>query len=208
MSQPETAWTWAMSIGNEQTRQSSLAVRLLGAAKERSHHCGTDAEICQSSAGGNRGTAELPLSLLGKAVNQSTKRTLLGCTVAIAFGAAMALIFKPSPAPAVGSNGGGPARANESSRPINAALQESIRNGTGTSRWLQLLSTLEKAKAEDMPGLIRLAGNDSAMIRMLAARWAELDPDHMFRSLYADFMLPDGAPRHASLAVYPFRRPL
>src|SRR4030095_13435454 len=42
-------------------------------------------------------------------------------------------------------------------------------------------------------GLIRVASSDSAMIRMLAARWAELDPDHMFRSIYADYMLPEGA---------------
>ena len=79
-------------------------------------------------------------------------------------------------------------------RRVSSALEESIRNGTGSSRWLQLLATVESARAEDMPGLIRVAANDSAMIRMLAARWAELDPDHMFRSLYADYMLPEGAP--------------
>jgi len=64
----------------------------------------------------------------------------------------------------------------------------------GAKRWLVLLAQAEKADATSMPSLIRSVGDDPAMIRMLAARWAELDPAHMFASLYADYLLPDGAP--------------
>jgi hypothetical protein len=46
-----------------------------------------------------------------------------------------------------------------------------------------------------MPGLIRVAGNDSAAVRMLAARWAELDPHHMFTRLYIDALLREGDPQ-------------
>src|SRR4030095_6397 len=64
----------------------------------------------------------------------------------------------------------------------------------GAKRWLVVLAQAERADAAKMPALIRSVGNDSAMIRMLAARWAELDPEHMFASLYADLLQPDGAP--------------
>ena len=57
-----------------------------------------------------------------------------------------------------------------------------------------MLAAVEKATREDMPGLVRIAGQDSAMIRMIAARWAELDPMHMFHWLYSDFLLPEGSP--------------
>ena len=53
---------------------------------------------------------------------------------------------------------------------------------------------MEKATAADLPALIRLAGGDSAMVRMLAAHWADLDPSHMFNVLYADALLPEGSP--------------
>ncbi len=45
-----------------------------------------------------------------------------------------------------------------------------------------------------MSTLIRIARDDPAAIRMLAARWAELDPSAMFSSLYADYLLPENSP--------------
>ena len=79
-------------------------------------------------------------------------------------------------------------------RPIAPALVESLRGEKGAKRWLRLLAASEEAAAKDMPGLIRAAGKDPAAVRMLAARWAELDAKHMFRSLYADYLVPDNAP--------------
>ena len=71
---------------------------------------------------------------------------------------------------------------------------EKIRNATGPNRWLLLLSAAENATAQDMPGLLRAARDDNAAIRMLAARWAELDPKHMLITLGADYLLPDDSP--------------
>ena len=129
-------------------------------------------------------------------MNTSNKLTISGCVLALTLGATLPLLIPDQRAPVQASA----TSKNDATstilpgRQVSAALQNSIKSGTGATRWLQLLSTLENAKAEDMPGLIRVASSDSAMIRMLAARWAELDPDHMFRSIYADYMLPEGAP--------------
>jgi hypothetical protein len=81
-----------------------------------------------------------------------------------------------------------------SARDVEESLARSFRGETGARRWLVLLSAAENARAEDMPGLIRMAGTDSATVRMLGARWAELDPKHMFISLCADYLLPEDAP--------------
>jgi len=74
-----------------------------------------------------------------------------------------------------------------------AAIKE-ITAATGARRWLLLLEAAEKATAGDMPGLIRSVRDDSTAIRMLAARWAELDPKHMFGSIYADSFAPEDSP--------------
>ena len=77
---------------------------------------------------------------------------------------------------------------------INAPLAAALKTETGAKRWLLLVAAAEKATAKDMPGIIRAAGGDDAATRMLAARWAELDPKHMFATLYAEFLLPDESP--------------
>ena len=56
----------------------------------------------------------------------------------------------------------------------------------GAERWLLLIAQAEKAKASDMPGLLRLAAGNERMVRMLGTRWAELDPRQMFDSLITD----------------------
>jgi hypothetical protein len=83
----------------------------------------------------------------------------------------------------------------ERPRPPNDPLAEALKTETGAKRWLLLVCAAEKATALDMPGLIRVAGNDSAAVRMLAARWAELDPHHMFTRLYIDALLREGDPQ-------------
>jgi hypothetical protein len=52
-------------------------------------------------------------------------------------------------------------------------------------RWLYLLGEADKATAADMPRLLRAAGGMPGAVRMLAVRWAELDPRHMFETLRA-----------------------
>ena len=77
---------------------------------------------------------------------------------------------------------------------FSPALAERLQVETGAKRWLLMLSAVEKATAQEMPELISAAGGDSAMIRMLAARWAELDPVHMFHWIYTEYNTPADAP--------------
>lgn len=73
------------------------------------------------------------------------------------------------------------------------SVAEAFRTETGAKRWLTLLSAAEKATAEEMPALLRIVGDESAAAtRMLAARWAELDPKHMWVSICADYLTPPG----------------
>jgi hypothetical protein len=73
-------------------------------------------------------------------------------------------------------------------------LAETLEKEAGGKRWLLMLSAAEKASAQEMPELIHAAKDDGAMIRMLAARWAELDPVHMFHWLFTEFNTPADAP--------------
>jgi hypothetical protein len=83
---------------------------------------------------------------------------------------------------------------NSEPEPIaDETLAQALKTETGARRWVLMFAALEKATAFDIPGLIRAAGNDSAMTRMLAARWAELDPLGMFQSIQADYLLPEGS---------------
>ena len=85
---------------------------------------------------------------------------------------------------------GRPLPVTDVARTYDDTFSKTIQNAKGAERWLALLSEAEQATVADLPGLIRLAGGDDAMLRMLAARWAELDPKHMLNSLYADALLP------------------
>lgn len=129
-------------------------------------------------------------------MNRATFQTLIGVGVAAAAGFAMAYVIpakqssKPVEQNATVAAGAG----GSSTAPAETALARVVRTEKGSQRWLIVLAQADKATAEQMPAIIRSVGNDSAMIRMLAARWAELDPSHMFASLYADLIQPDGAP--------------
>ena len=76
----------------------------------------------------------------------------------------------------------------------NSPLALAVKTETGAKGWLRLAAAAEKATAKDMPGIIRAAGGNSEAVRMLATHWARLDPRHMFREIYADFLQPEGAP--------------
>lgn len=65
-------------------------------------------------------------------------------------------------------------------------LAAELARQTGALRWLYLLGAAEKATAADMQQLLRAADGMPGALRMLAVRWAELDPQHMFRTLCAD----------------------
>lgn len=77
--------------------------------------------------------------------------------------------------------------------PAADALSAELARRTGAMRWLYLLGAADKASPDDMPRLLRAAGGVPGAMRMLAARWAEMDPHHMFASLSAEYLrMPEG----------------
>jgi hypothetical protein len=128
-------------------------------------------------------------------MNRSTIITILGACVAAGAGVVLGKIVPATREANIGPNASASKGADSTAaNQANAELERIMRTEKGSKRWLVLLAQAEKADATKMPSLIRSAGEDTAMIRMLAARWAELDPSHMFASLYADLLQPDGAP--------------
>jgi hypothetical protein len=125
-------------------------------------------------------------------MNRAALTTTSACALALAAGVAAGSLRSFFPA------------TDRSESPIEAAafgtpstddpLTRAVRTETGAKRWLLLVSAAEKATAKDMPGIIRAAGDDPAAVRMLGAHWAALDAKHMFATLYAEFLLPDGSP--------------
>ena len=128
--------------------------------------------------------------------------TFIGCFLALALGAAAGSLQRKVPAtrttlaspstPQPVPSREGPLPAAETQ--LDPSFAEEIRTASGAKRWLLLLSAAEQATAADMPAMIRSVGTDAAAVRMLAARWAELDPKHMFSYLYGDSFTPDDAP--------------
>ena len=124
--------------------------------------------------------------------------TLIGAALALALGALAAKMREPfstDTAPATPAAFAKPTMpAPAPGRSVSDPLAHALQTETGAKRWLLLLAATEKAGASDMPGLIRTVAADSSAVRMLAARWADLDPSHMLHTLYAEFMLPENAP--------------
>jgi hypothetical protein len=130
-------------------------------------------------------------------MNRSTLHVTFACVGGLAMGGLAAgwpWFAQPEPPRAPAAATAPAAPAVPTPRTASAALAEAVRTADGERRWLLLASAAEHATAQDMPALIRLAGEDSGAVSMLATRWAELDPKHMLATVYADFLLPDGSP--------------
>jgi hypothetical protein len=65
--------------------------------------------------------------------------------------------------------------------------QSDLSLSTGVTRWLVWMTAVEKAKLSDFPALARMGKDLPGAIRMLAARWIDLDPRHLFESCVAGF---------------------
>ena len=128
-------------------------------------------------------------------MNRTTLQTLIGCLLALVLGASAAFVrpqVSKDPAPIPSGPVAAPAADSESQ--VDSPLATAYRAAKGAKRWLLLVSAAEHATAGEMSTLIRLARDDQAAVRMLAAHWAELDPSGMFSSIYADSLLPESMP--------------
>ncbi|HKQ40448.1 MAG TPA: hypothetical protein VJ063_20425 [Verrucomicrobiae bacterium] len=83
--------------------------------------------------------------------------------------------------------------ANDSS-PLVTKLERDLSMSSGVTRWLYWLDALEKATLQDFPRLIRLAQGNSTAVRFVAARWAELNPRHMFDTIVSEIGSGSGFP--------------
>ena len=69
--------------------------------------------------------------------------------------------------------------------PLATQLEHDLSMSSGVTRWLYWLEAIEKATVNDMPRLARIAGPDTAALRLVASRWIDLDPRHLFDTLGA-----------------------
>ena len=69
--------------------------------------------------------------------------------------------------------------------PLATKLERDLSMSSGVTRWLYWLETVEKAAPADFPRLARLAQGNSTLLRLIAARWVELDPRHLFDTIVA-----------------------
>src|SRR5687767_2160126 len=60
--------------------------------------------------------------------------------------------------------------------PLAAELKQQLSMSSGVTRWLEWMTALEKATLADFPHLARMAKSDPTALRMVAARWIELNP--------------------------------
>ena len=73
-------------------------------------------------------------------------------------------------------------RAHDDS-PLATKLEQDLSMSTGVTRWLYWLEAIEKAALTDFPRLALLARGNSTATRLLAARWVELGPRHLFDTI-------------------------
>jgi hypothetical protein len=69
--------------------------------------------------------------------------------------------------------------------PLATELERNLTTAPGATRWLYWMEALEKAAPTDFPRLAQLAEENSTATRLLAARWIDLDPRHLFDTMMA-----------------------
>ncbi len=62
-------------------------------------------------------------------------------------------------------------------------LAQNVSLSTGVTRWLYWMEAVERASLADFPRLARLASGNRQALRLVAARWAQLDSKNFFRVL-------------------------
>ena len=96
----------------------------------------------------------------------------------------------PPPAEEVTDGGGSAGSAGKKLTALEAGgedeesqMREALKLESRAKRLLWFAAQAENADAEGLARLMRLSGTDMEVRKMLATRWAELDPQHMFDTL-------------------------
>ncbi|HEX7860912.1 MAG TPA: hypothetical protein VF773_11330 [Verrucomicrobiae bacterium] len=69
--------------------------------------------------------------------------------------------------------------------PLATQLASDLSMSHGVTRWLHWLEAVEKAQLSDFPRLALVADGNSIAIDLVAARWIELNPRHLFDTIAA-----------------------
>jgi hypothetical protein len=67
--------------------------------------------------------------------------------------------------------------------PLATQLAHDLSMSDGVTRWLYWMQAIENATTSDMNRLVHLAHGNSVAEKLVAARWIELSPQHMFETL-------------------------
>jgi hypothetical protein len=92
--------------------------------------------------------------------------------------------------------------------PLATKLELDLSMSTGVTRWLYWLEAVERASLSDLPRLARLARDNSTAMRLVASRWIDLNPRHLFDTLLAaDPSFPSSTLEITLLHEWPKRDP-
>jgi hypothetical protein len=82
-------------------------------------------------------------------------------------------------------NSGAQEAAPGDDSPLATRLERDLAKAKGITRWLLWSEAVEKAQPADFSPLVRLGRNNPAVLQLIAARWAEIAPRHLFDTLVA-----------------------
>lgn len=90
-----------------------------------------------------------------------------------------------APSSARGQSSENPKISRFDNSPLATALERDLSMSDGVTRWLYWLEAIEKAQLTDFPRLAQLAHSNPIALQLLAARWIDLNPRHLYDTLVA-----------------------
>lgn len=84
-----------------------------------------------------------------------------------------------------------------------AEVEDRVKRSQGAHLWLHWMSGIENADLEELAGLARSARENSGVLRLIAYRWAELDPEHLLETIRRESAQVDG---RSGKSLFPARQ--
>lgn len=94
-------------------------------------------------------------------------------------------------------------RKARKARGHSAEVEERVKRSEGAHLWLHWMSGIEAAELDELADLARAAGENSSVLRMIAYRWTELDPEHLLETIRQESSRVDGK---SGKSLFPFRQ--